>query len=421
MIEDRHEEPIAAEAEVPEEFVAQLRDALSHLYDYAHLQRHPLARLATPGEAGVDRAKALRNLLLDTLEQLNPGDGVSRNEREWRAYGIMVRRYVDGFAIEDICDELHVSLRQFQREHRKGLLAAASMLWNRHPPAQPPPEAAPADGGSLQQEVERLGVILERVDLNGLVASALESLQALADGRGVHLRLRLPDGAVWAWADRTLAKQALLGTLTPLIAARPAHLAIRCQATAEAARLEVEIHPPLAGDDTPGGDGERFRAAAELMQAQSGHLAPATGGRGLTAVELRFRRARGAHVLVVDDNERVQQLFERYLTAEGYHVSAAGDAEQALALAREAAPDAIVLDVMMRHLDGWQLLQRLRADPDLQGVPIVVCSVLNEPDLAAALGARGYLKKPVTQQQMLAAVKAALAGSSPAAPPPAAP
>jgi len=112
--------------------VALVRDALARLYDYAHLQRHPLTRLlgSLPGVAS-ERAKTLRNLILDTLEQLNPGDTVLRNDREWRAYGILVRRYLDGFSIEGIGEELHISLRQFQREHRKGLLAAASMLWGR--------------------------------------------------------------------------------------------------------------------------------------------------------------------------------------------------------------------------------------------------------------------------------------------------
>jgi CheY-like chemotaxis protein len=65
-------------------------------------------------------------------------------------------------------------------------------------------------------------------------------------------------------------------------------------------------------------------------------------------------------------------------------------------------------------VDGWQLLQQLRADPDLQGVPIVVCSVLNEPEMAQALGAHYYLKKPASQQQLLATLRLALAGNSPA-------
>ena len=58
-------------------------------------------------------------------------------------------------------------------------------------------------------------------------------------------------------------------------------------------------------------------------------------------------------------NERVLQLFERYLVPEGYRVTAVADGEQALEAAEAECPAVIVLDVMMRTIDGWELLQRL--------------------------------------------------------------
>ncbi|MGQ9555139.1 MAG: response regulator [Anaerolineae bacterium] len=407
-------------SDVPEDFVALVRDALAHLYDYAHLQRHPLTKLLGPllGAAS-DRAKALRNLILDTLEQLNPGDSVSRNDREWRAYGILVRRYLDGFSIDEISEELHISLRQFQREHRKGLLAAASMLWSRaqRQVSEPVTMAAPPDDSSdgLQQEVERLGLIQERVDLVTLVQSVLGPAQALAAERGVRLYIKPVEAPAWAWADQDLAKQALLAALSALIAACPASLAVLCACTEEEACVQLDAEPPLAAD------AERLAAVIELMQVQGGHLHIATGDDQSAEVRLRFRRARGTQVLLVDDNERVLQLFERYLAADGYLVTGATDAQQALAALAQRKPDAIILDVMMRNVDGWQLLQKLRAKPELQAVPVIVCSVLNEPDLALALGAQYYLKKPVAQQQMLAALREVLGESNPAGRHPTAP
>ena len=86
-----------------------------------------------------------------------------------------------------------------------------------------------------------------------------------------------------------------------------------------------------------------------------------------------------------------------------------------------SVPDAIVLDVMMRDVDGWELLQTLRSRPELAQVPIIVCSVLNEPTLALALGATAYLRKPIAADVLLAALGRALAQSSPAAPRPATP
>ncbi|NPV09187.1 MAG: response regulator [Anaerolineae bacterium] len=411
----------AVPAAVPEEFVGLVRDALAHLYDYAHLQRHPLVALASTGETTTDSARALRNLLLDTLEQLNPGDSLSRNDKEWRPYGVLVRRYVDGFPAEEIMEELHISLRQFQREHRKGLLAAASMLYDRW--QQERQDTKPPVSQTLQEEMTSLGIVLGRVDLAPLIQDALGPAQALARGHGVHVEASLPPAPVWAWADPVLTRQALLAALSALVLPRPDHIAIRHAAGHDRLIVRLMVTPPIASTlrQGPHGLDARLTPVSELMQGQGGavHLFPAIGP--LEEVRLEFGQARGARVLVIDDNERVQQLFERYLTAEGFSVSSAADWSQALALIDQARPDAIVLDVMMREVDGWQLLQRLQSDAALGTIPVIVCSVLNEPELAAALGARHYLKKPVSQQQMLAAIRAALGESSQAEPPLAAP
>lgn len=400
---------------IPEEFVLLVRDALTHLYDFAHLQVHPLARLVT-GHPGTrpEAGKALRALLLDTLEQLNPGDSVSRNDKEWRPYGILMRRYADGFEVEQIMSELGVSLRQFQRDHRKGLLAVASALWGAWQDSR---EAeAPAPDDDLRREVDRLGLALGSVDLGALVASSVPPAQALAKGAGVELRVEGPAHPLLAWADPMLARQALLGALSALITAQPAMIDLRPRATGAHALIELRLSGPLALPEGVSGSLEaRLAAMGELMQAQGGDLEMETDAENLSGVKLSFRPAQGACILLVDDNEGLLQLFERYLAAEGYRVMVASGAPQALAAIERERPEAIVVDVMMRQVDGWQLLQRMRANPTLQDVPIIVCSVLNEPELAYALGAQCYLKKPVSQEQLLAALSKALDESSPAA------
>ena len=96
-------------------------------------------------------------------------------------------------------------------------------------------------------------------------------------------------------------------------------------------------------------------------------------------------------------------------------MTSATSAEKAFQAIEQEPPEVIILDIMMRDVDGWQLLQRLRTDTRLPDVPIIVCSVLKEPKVALALGAQYYLKKPVSQQQMLAALQEVLGGSNPAA------
>ena len=64
-------------------------------------------------------------------------------------------------------------------------------------------------------------------------------------------------------------------------------------------------------------------------------------------------------------------------------------------------PDIIVLDIMLPDVDGWDLLTRLSEHPETRGIPVIVCSVVSDPDLTRALGARASLSKPVQRQEFI--------------------
>ena len=70
-------------------------------------------------------------------------------------------------------------------------------------------------------------------------------------------------------------------------------------------------------------------------------------------------------------------------------------------MARETPPDAILLDVMLPDQDGWEVLQTLKADPLTCEIPVIVCSVFDDPRLAESLGATGFIHKPVGRAAFL--------------------
>jgi CheY-like chemotaxis protein len=76
-----------------------------------------------------------------------------------------------------------------------------------------------------------------------------------------------------------------------------------------------------------------------------------------------------------------------------------------MSLVAENPPDLILLDVMMPTMDGWQVLRSLKQNPTTEHTPIIICSVLKEPELAISLGARAYLKKPVDRLELLATLE----------------
>jgi CheY-like chemotaxis protein len=75
-----------------------------------------------------------------------------------------------------------------------------------------------------------------------------------------------------------------------------------------------------------------------------------------------------------------------------------------LTLARELTPQLILLDVMMPGRDGWTALGQLREHPQTQHIPIIVCSIVSQRELALALGAVAFLRKPVSREDLLAAL-----------------
>ena len=105
------------------------------------------------------------------------------------------------------------------------------------------------------------------------------------------------------------------------------------------------------------------------------------------------------------NNEGLVELLQRYLAGYAFRVIAAASGEEGLRLAQGLTPDAIVLDVMMPGMDGWEFLQRLRGRPQMVTTPVIICSVINDPELAYSLGASLFLPKPVSRDDVLAALR----------------
>ncbi|MBL8662838.1 MAG: response regulator, partial [Candidatus Odyssella sp.] len=108
----------------------------------------------------------------------------------------------------------------------------------------------------------------------------------------------------------------------------------------------------------------------------------------------------GRTVLVIDDDADARDLLRRFLAREGFDTITAADGAEGLRLARQFRPSLITLDVVMPKMDGWAVLQQLRADPALASVPIVMLSILDEQEKGFALGAADYLMKPFDRERL---------------------
>lgn len=109
-------------------------------------------------------------------------------------------------------------------------------------------------------------------------------------------------------------------------------------------------------------------------------------------------------ILCIDDDEQVIQLYERYLSTQGYQVIALTEPKKALERVKEIKPHAVTLDIMMPGYDGWQVLQDLKSDEETQNTPIIICSIIEDTEKGYSLGATDYLLKPIIEEDLLTAL-----------------
>ena len=115
--------------------------------------------------------------------------------------------------------------------------------------------------------------------------------------------------------------------------------------------------------------------------------------------------SQNATIFIIDDNEGWVELLGRFLEGYNYLVVSASGGQDIVDQAQELNPALIILDVMMPERDGWELLQRLRVRPATAQIPILVCTVFNDAQLAYSLGATGFISKPANREQILEALE----------------
>jgi CheY-like chemotaxis protein len=118
-------------------------------------------------------------------------------------------------------------------------------------------------------------------------------------------------------------------------------------------------------------------------------------------------------ILTIDDDANARDLMQRFLIRSGYNAIAAASGAEGLRLAKEHSPAAILLDVKMPDLDGWGVLSRLKSDPDLANIPVMMVTIEGDRALSTTLGAVDYLVKPVDYDRLMTLLEPYQTNSAP--------
>jgi CheY-like chemotaxis protein len=385
---------------ISRDFIQQVRDLLEHLYDFPFLQKQvlvfPSSETAQP-PLEIAGQKA-RKFILDALEKIGVEKNLSFRSSQARIYNLLRLHYIEGMAIQQVAQELGLSQRQAYRDLRSGDERIASIVWENLANRQPMGEtvgSAEAVPETIQLQTEPQ---FQPTDLNELVSVVCNTVRPLAAQRSVSLDLHLPEHPVIIPTDAMIARQVITGLLS---------LAIQQALTGS---LEVHLLPQ-DGDyllrvifHATGISEKKPDPSVNLYAQNLGWSLYQQVGADQVEIAVKIN-TRQQTCLVIDDHQGFIELLERYLADHALHIVAANNGPKGIELAQQLQPKVILLDVMVPEMDGWQILQRLHSTPATRAIPVVICSVFYDPDLAFTLGAVDVLKKPVRKEDLVAALK----------------
>jgi len=405
-------------------FSRLVREALDRLGDRPFLEGHPLGGHLYPDRQNVT-AEVLQQALFEAIAELRPPPGTPTTAIGWRHWRYLTLRYIDGNSTKQIARELLLSERHARREHLTATQAVADVLWSRYRAQHPETlasiatlplvaEVSEADAGDqwedLETEVARLAIQTspEPANVGDVLRDVLDTTGSLARARHAQIRVILPETELPVAVSGVILRQILLCLITLALQDSASELVIEGEVSAEWLMLQLSnrIRGRPGVDSGSGDDPQRLLyVTRQLIEGQGGTLKGDRTEEGTLTLTAHLPLAQLTTVLVVDDNPDVVRLFQRYLAGRPYRLIQARTPPAVFELTRECHPDVITLDVLMPALDGWQILQRLRSNPESKDIPVIVCSIIPEKSLALSLGAAGFLAKPVTASSLLAALE----------------
>jgi signal transduction histidine kinase/DNA-binding response OmpR family regulator len=280
-------------------------------------------------------------------------------------------------------------------------------------------------------EAGRLDLRTGPLRIDTAVAETLTGLAPLLDEKKLHVETHLP--ALTALADRIRFRQIMENLLSNAIKFTPDGGRIAVTATGGSVvsitvtdtgvGIAATDHGRIFEEFQQVGDPDQHRAGTGLGLALTRRLVEAHGGEISVVSEpgqgssftVRLPAAPAAatttpatgtlaRVLLIEDDAQSAELLQTQLTGAGYRVDVASSGETGLSSAAAHPPDAIVLDVTLPGIDGWEVIKRLKAEPRLADIPVFFCSIVDEPQAGLSLGATDYFVKPVDQAALLGAL-----------------
>jgi signal transduction histidine kinase/DNA-binding response OmpR family regulator len=292
-------------------------------------------------------------------------------------------------------------------------------------------------------EAGRLQLVIENVRIDTCFAETIDTLNPLASQK-LHTLVKRAASDVSVRADSTRLKQILMNLLGNAIKFTPEGGTIELAATVIDDSVRIEVRDSGPGippeeqkrifeafyrigrtDQSVEGTGLGLAITQRLVELHGGKLGiesqPGSGSSFYFVLPLvptfvatdqqsapKSIDGWAPKILVIEDDLTSVTLLETQLVSAGYDVTACTEPERAVEAAASLQPSAITIDIIMKPINGWEVLTRLKSDSRTAHVPVIVVSIVDQRSTGTLLGVDEYIVKPVEKTVLLAAVERCL-------------
>jgi signal transduction histidine kinase/ActR/RegA family two-component response regulator len=289
-------------------------------------------------------------------------------------------------------------------------------------------------------EAGKMELELSTFSIRGALEYGISLVRERASVHHIELLLEVGQDLDTVEADELRFKQVVLNLLTNAVKFTPDGGSVSVRAMKDAAELVVRVtdtgigvpledrerifesfHQGGRGAPKEEGTGLGLTLSRRIVELLDGRLwlTSEVGAGSTFAFAIPLKSARGdvrqtdvvrqstglPVVVLIEDDRPSVDLFSAYLEGADLEVAVANDGEEGLDSVRRLKPAAVVLDIRLPRLDGWDVLRTLKADPATSTVPVVVVSIIDERAKGIALGAAEYLVKPIGRDDLLQALE----------------
>lgn len=394
-------------------FKDEIHTALMHLYDPDF--EFPAALYA---RLNCEQALGSRNVqekILAAIAEMEPGSDIQSGSRARRNFDSLYLHYNARMTQEEVANRLHLSVRHLQRTQAEAVHLLAGRLWASQTVATAiaatTSEEKPAQAIDWRTQAAQEFSLLRdsapniTADIESVIQSVLALDSFMVSAHGIHLEIGNLQSSLVTTVHPSILRQTLISAisaLAPIIRSKM----IKFYTALEGGRIKITLAGPVVECSRLNTDD----LTREILLTPEMSLESICKNEHIY-LHIRMPVVGERTVLVVEDNLDMVYFYRRCTSGTTYnfhHITSGKD----LFLAIETyKPDVILVDVMLPDIDGWQLLTHLHERAISRDIPVVVCSVVKEENLAIALGACVYLAKPVQPQRFVEALDQAFSRS----------